>query len=105
MVTDPSQALALAKLVKERVIQGGIPIQRALLFGSFARHTHHKDSDIDVALVSDQFTGDRFQDISTLIPILMSLSSQLEVHPFASKGFTSENSSVVSEILKEGIDV
>ena len=105
MVIDYDQALELAKLLKQRVVQSGIPVQRALLFGSFARQQNRTDSDIDVALVSDSFSGNRFQDVSALIPVLMTLSSQLEVHPFTAHGFTTEQSSMVGEILKEGIEI
>jgi predicted nucleotidyltransferase len=39
-----------------------IPIKRAILFGSYAKGFARPESDIDVALISDVFSGDRFKD-------------------------------------------
>ncbi|MDR3308712.1 MAG: nucleotidyltransferase domain-containing protein, partial [Tannerella sp.] len=35
----------------------GVHLRTAILFGSFAKGTQHEWSDIDVALVADEFTG------------------------------------------------
>jgi len=46
-----------------REIQGrGIHLRSVILYGSFARGTQHEWSDIDVALVADEFTGFTFND-------------------------------------------
>jgi len=44
-------------------IQGrGIHLRSVILYGSFAKGTQHEWSDIDVALVADEFTGFTFND-------------------------------------------
>ena len=44
-------------------IQGcGINLRSVILYGSFAKGTQHEWSDIDVALVADEFTGFTFND-------------------------------------------
>lgn len=40
----------------------GIDIQKAILFGSYAVNAQDEWSDIDLALVSDSFTGFGFED-------------------------------------------
>lgn len=40
----------------------GIDIQKAVLFGSYAVNRQNEWSDIDLALVSDSFTGFGFED-------------------------------------------
>ncbi len=40
----------------------GIDIQKAILFGSYANNCQNEWSDIDLALVSDSFTGFGFND-------------------------------------------
>ena len=42
--------------------QAGVNLHKVILFGSFAKGTQHEWSDIDVALVSDDFTGVGFLD-------------------------------------------
>jgi len=38
-----------------RDLSSEIPIERAFLFGSYAKGTYDKDSDIDLAIFSDNF--------------------------------------------------
>jgi uncharacterized protein len=40
----------------------GLHFEKVILFGSYARNAAHKWSDIDLALVSDDFTGMRLDD-------------------------------------------
>jgi predicted nucleotidyltransferase len=79
------------------------PVECALLFGSFAKGTYHRDSDIDIAIV--------FKNASDLIDLqieLMHLRNDddllIEPHPFISSDFNSSNP-VVAEILKYGIEL
>ena len=45
----------------------GVNLRNVILYGSFAKGTQHEWSDIDVALVADEFTGFTFND-SDLFP-------------------------------------
>jgi predicted nucleotidyltransferase len=47
----------------------GVHLRSVILFGSFAKGTQHEWSDIDVALVSDEFSGFAFND-SDLFPYI-----------------------------------
>ena len=40
----------------------GVNLRTVILYGSFAKGTQHEWSDIDVALVADEFTGFTFND-------------------------------------------
>ena len=40
----------------------GVHLRTVILYGSFAKGTQHEWSDIDVALVADEFTGLTFND-------------------------------------------
>ena len=42
--------------------KNNIHINKAILFGSYAKGTFNEWSDIDIALVSDNFQGNRFLD-------------------------------------------
>ncbi len=43
----------VAEVLKERLIQIGIPVQRVLVFGSRARGDFSSESDLDICLVLD----------------------------------------------------
>ena len=79
-----------------------IPVQRAILFGSYARGGQQEYSDIDIALVSDIFTGDRIEDKDKIRKVTLSVSSELEVIPFSRKDFQKSNP-FVNEIIKTGV--
>lgn len=80
------------------------PIQEAILFGSYATGQAHEWSDIDLALVSDEFEGIRFLDKNKIRKITIGVSTDLEVLPFKPSDFTPSNP-LVREILDTGIRV
>ena len=82
--------------------KNNIPIKEAILFGSYATGNYHKWSDIDIALVSDIFIGDRIDDKDKIRSITLSVSSEIEVIPFSPRDFNLYNP-FAKEILKTGI--
>lgn len=79
-----------------------IPVKEAVLFGSYAKGNSHEWSDIDIALVSEIFVGDRIADKDKIRKITLSVSSAIEVIPFSPNDFHSEDP-LVKEILATGI--
>lgn len=82
----------------------GFQIQDAILFGSYASGRANQWSDIDLALVSNEFEGVRFRDKNRIRKITISVSTDLEVLPFNPRDFT-PNNPLVKEILDTGIRV
>jgi predicted nucleotidyltransferase len=81
-----------------------IPVQRAILFGSYARGNYSEWSDIDLAIVSEVFIGSRFDDKNKIRYIYLSISSDLEILPYRPEDFTDDDP-FVKEILETGIPV
>jgi predicted nucleotidyltransferase len=79
-------------------------IRAAFIFGSYAKGQQSEWSDIDLALVSDQFEGYRFNDRCKLSPYVVRVSSDIETHPFRPEDFTEDNP-FVKEIIKTGIRI
>lgn len=84
--------------------ENGIPVKEAILFGSYAHGKHTEWSDIDIALVSTIFEGDRFSDRGKIRKINLSVSSDLEILPFHPNDFTSDNP-FVKEIIETGVKI
>ena len=55
-------AVATAKSFIKVLISHGIPLEKAVLFGSYSLNNQRKNSDIDIALFSSAFTGVGFED-------------------------------------------
>ena len=89
----------LKSLKSENII-----IIKAVLFGSYASGTFNNWSDIDIALVSDDFVGDRFADKNKIRRATLNAGSDIEPIPFNPADFNEENP-FAKEIMKTGIEV
>ena len=94
------------KKIIERYIsqlrENNISIENAYLFGSYAKGKNRKWSDIDIAIVSNSFEGNRIKDKDKIRKITLSVSSSLEILPFNPSDFSLENP-LAKEIIETGI--
>ena len=81
-----------------------IHIDTAFLFGSYSKGTSTEFSDIDIALVSKSFTGNRIKDRDKIRKYTLSISSMIEVIPFSIDDFNELNP-FAKEIIKTGIRI
>jgi predicted nucleotidyltransferase len=78
--------------------------EKVYLFGSFAKNNYSDDSDIDIAIISNDFSGNRFEDRRRIIPKRRSIDRRIEPIPFLPADFN-ESSPLVVEIKKNGIEL
>lgn len=104
MAKIPDQIREILKKYIHTLEEKHIHIQRAVLFGSYADGRANEWSDIDIALVSDSFDGDRFDDRGKIRKITLSVSSDISPLPFRPEDFITENP-FVREILEKGIRI
>jgi len=71
----------------ERLESIGIHVQRAILFGSYASGKYDEWSDIDLAIVSNDFAGNRFEDRSKIRKITLQVNSDISPMPFRPEDF------------------
>jgi uncharacterized protein len=100
----PTEIIETIKKFVQEAKQDNVFINKAILFGSYAKGTYNEWSDIDVAVVSDDFEGNRFKDNMKLSKSRLRTNIDLETHPYRSEEFTLDNL-FVSEILKYGVQV
>lgn len=94
--------IAVVKKLLDELKAANIRIEKAFLFGSHARGNPGKWSDIDVALVSPDFSGMSFYDSKKLNPFVLKVDTRIELHPFRPEDFTEEND-FTREIIKSGV--
>ena len=82
----------------------GIHVQQAILFGSYASGKHNEWSDIDLAIVSKDFIGDRFEDRNRIRRITLQVNSDISPMPFRPEDFN-DSDYFVKEILETGIRI
>ena len=83
-------------------IQNEIHVDGVYLFGSYAKGTPSKYSDIDLAIVSRDFEGVRFFDRKRLIKYIVKVNTDIQLHPFKTDYFTTDDP-FVEEIIRTGI--
>ena len=85
--------------------EDNLPIDKVILFGSYAKGTQHKWSDVDVAVVSPKFKShwEALRYLSDKIPFNMKYT--IEAHGFASEDFDNKYDSLVHEIKTHGIEI
>lgn len=81
-----------------------IHVDEAILFGSFVRGTAREESDIDVALVSREFSGNRFDDRRRIVPLRRGIDSRIEPLPFRPEQFA-DGGNLIDEIKKTGLSI
>ena len=82
----------------------GISVESAYLFGSYATNHAGKWSDIDVAIISPDFSGDRLDERIRLMKFSTEVDSRIEPVPFHSSDFI-DTDPLVGEIKKHGISI
>ncbi|MDO7875589.1 nucleotidyltransferase domain-containing protein [Hymenobacter sp. ASUV-10] len=100
-----STALERVRSFAESIRSQHISLRKVILFGSYARNEQRSFSDIDVALVADEFTGFGFRDVGLIGEALaQKLFVDIEPHTFSPEQFADWNP-FVQEIKRTGIVV
>ncbi len=98
------------RIAKQKITQlitdlraNGYNPTRAILFGSVAKGKTHQDSDIDVAIWDEKFTGCTPIDYESIVRILRNYP-RLELHTYHADE-TSQDNPFIREIEKNGIEI
>ena len=82
-----------------------IPIDKAILFGSYAKGNFSVDSDIDLAIFSSYFDGrDRLESFRIFFLEAMEFPLDIQPQPFT-KDEMLKPDGIVSEIFKTGVEI
>lgn len=104
MAQIPDKISSIIEQFLEELEKNNINIEQAILFGSYAQGTSTQWSDIDLAIISSDFEGDRFKDRNKIRRIKLKISSDLEPVPFPPDEFTSDDP-FVKQIMSTGITI
>ncbi len=92
------------KTFLDRLKSAGIHVSEAYLFGSHLTGKADEWSDIDVAIVSPQFSEDRFEERVMLTKMAISIDDRIEPVPFTPDSFVKDDP-FVREIMGKGLTV
>lgn len=104
MASSTDSIIEIIKKYVQKLRQHDIYVDEAILFGSFAKGNAREESDIDVALISEAFTGDRFDERRRIVPFRRAIDNRLEPIPFNRKRFD-EGGTLVDDIKSTGLKI
>jgi len=93
---------SIEKYIKE--ISKYYKIDIIILFGSYAKGTNNEDSDIDIAVVSNDIK-DRFDDMAKLMSLTWGIDTRIEPHPIRTEEFKENETPFIDEVIKTGIEI
>lgn len=99
---NKKEAIQLAQKYVNTIINHGVPIIEAKLFGSYTTGKADQWSDIDVCLVSSSFTN-QFDSRVQLMHLKHDIDERIEPHPFTPEDFQSKWIPITSVIRENGI--
>lgn len=82
----------------------GINVEKVILFGSYAKGTYNEWSDIDLAVVSNDFKGIRLIDKENMVSAISAVDYDISPLPYRPEDFT-EDDLFVKEIIQTGIRI
>jgi len=95
----------LVKAYGQDIMNRGIKWDQLIIFGSHAKGTAHKWSDIDVCVVSSEFSDNRFDNQRLLMHNRSQDFLDIEPHPFQPTELSATWDPLASEIRKHGITI
>ena len=84
------------------LIKNKINPEKIILFGSFAKGKNHQYSDIDLAVISDQFGKDEIEELMELARLTIDVSDRIEAIPLTNDNLKLKYHSLIGEIKKYG---
>lgn len=87
-----------------KLVMKELKVTNIYLYGSYAKGTYNGDSDIDIAVVAEDFTGNTTEDTLKLMRIRRKVDNRIEPHPFKSSDFDLSNP-YIQEIVITGIKI
>ncbi len=102
MVTQRG-AIKTAESFVDECLRSGLTFRKVLLFGSVARGTMHNWSDIDLLLISDDFTDNIFRNM-TLYSKINIKYPVIETHPYSTCDYI-DGDAFIASIEREGLQI
>ena len=101
-----SKAIRVIKKFVDALKREGITIDRIILFGSYAKGHGRSDSDIDIAVISEDFGKDRVEEGMTLFRIAGKIDPRLEPVPFSIEMYENDTwIPLIYEIREKGVEL
>ncbi len=104
MASSNASVINLIKQYIARLKENNIPVEKVLLFGSYTKGVAKEDSDIDIAVISPVFKGDRYLDRRRIVPMRRGIDSRIDPIPFTPRDYA-DGGILIDEIKRTGQEI
>ncbi len=80
-------------------------IEAIILFGSYAKGTWHEDSDIDIAIITNDINDNIFNEELNLVRLRRKIDTRIEPHLISIEDYKNIETPLIQEIIDTGIKV
>lgn len=87
------------------IVKENYDVVAIILFGSYAKGTEHEDSDIDIAIITDDIKTDKFDEEVRLTLLRRKIDNRIEPHIISIKDYENDETPFVVEVKNTGIKV
>ena len=105
MSSEKNRAINKAKALIELLKTNGINIYEAYVFGSAIKDISDEYSDIDIAIVSKDFSGIPYYDVKKVSKYRRAIDLRLEIHPFSLKDINVDPPLFFMNIKDKGVRI
>lgn len=100
------EIIEILRKFQKAVEAKGIRVEKIILYGSYTAGKFHKDSDIDVAVISPDFGKDRFEEGVMLFEIAYKIDPRIEPVPISLESYEKDTwVPLIYEIKEKGIEL
>lgn len=87
------------------IVKENYDVVAIILFGSYAKGTEHEDSDIDIAIITDDIKTDKFDEEVKLTLLRRNIDNRIEPHIISITDYENDETPFVVEVKNTGIKV
>lgn len=95
----------LVRRYRKILLRAGIPVEKMIVFGSYAKKNPRPDSDVDVCVVSKVFGKKPFAEMVRLAHLASDVDTMIEPHPYHPADLEDRYDPLAAEIRRTGITV
>ncbi len=105
MATRENTSIDTIKRFIQSLKKDGLDVSDVYLFGSMLDGTADADSDIDLAVVSEDFQGIPYYDIKKVSKHRRKIDLRLEIHPFSKQEVEQDPPAFFVQIRQKGLRI
>ena len=80
-------------------------VKAIILFDSYAKGTEHEDSDIDIAIITDDIENNIFDEELNLMKLRRNIDTRIEPHLIRIEDYRNIETPFIQEVIDTGIKV